>query len=484
MENDITVLLYGIKSNIRKVEAGDRDCLYDIECDFLQLMELLKLFLISERETYYGYFLMNMSFNVEFTEETIAGIALNQYPPVFCTNPLLLCKFSLKEIIFILCHEIEHLILNHPAEMIKVNPTRNPDIYKRFNYAADASVNDRLIHDMVARKIKYMSFPDGCVDSEEFSNIFKLGKIRSNENYLYYYNLISDLDDSQSDSVFGMLSGMTGASENTGNGDKASNKQSAVSSDNDTILSDQGDLDADSDNIITAQNCKNPKTHQWDCGDDYEGVSELVKEYVNESYKMISSDSRGKMPAGFISQVEKLNEKPQISWEKVLKKYVGTINAGYRKTRTRLNRRQPERFDISGKMEDKTLKIVVAIDTSGSVGDNEISKIFNEIFDILSKKKFELTIIECDADIKRVYKARNRNEVDTSVRGRGGTCFTPVIEYLNADKYYRDALLIYFTDGYGEVKIPKPMTYRNMWVVLYDEKNLSLEEPYGVVLKM
>ena len=65
MDNDITLLLYRIKVNIRKVEAGARDVLDDITADYLALMDLLKLFLISERESYYGYFLMNMTFQVD-----------------------------------------------------------------------------------------------------------------------------------------------------------------------------------------------------------------------------------------------------------------------------------------------------------------------------------------------------------------------------------------------------------------------------------
>ena len=34
----------------------------EIEFDFLEFLELAKLFLISERDSYYGYFLMNMQF--------------------------------------------------------------------------------------------------------------------------------------------------------------------------------------------------------------------------------------------------------------------------------------------------------------------------------------------------------------------------------------------------------------------------------------
>lgn len=185
-----------------------------------------------------------------------------------------------------------------------------------------------------------------------------------------------------------------------------------------------------------------------------------------------------------MSQVEKLNEPPVLSWQKILKKYVGTITANKRKTKMRLNRRQPNRFDLSGAMDDKVLKIVVAIDTSGSVDDDMIAKIFSEIFAILAKRKHDITVIECDAAVRRVYKAKTPADIKMKVAGRGGTWFSPVIEYINKDKYFRDALLIYFTDGYGESEIPKPRTYRNMWVVMKDARHLSVKEPYGAVLSL
>ena len=57
-----------------------------------------------------------------------------------------------------------------------------------------------------------------------------------------------------------------------------------------------------------------------------------------------------------------------------------------------------------------------------------------------------------------------------------------MIEYVNNDRYFRDALLIYFTDGYGEREIPRPKTYRNLWVILGNPKDLSVREPYGTVV--
>ena len=87
-------------------------------------------------------------------------------------------------------------------------------------------------------------------------------------------------------------------------------------------------------------------------------------------------------------------------------------------------------------------------------------------------------------EIQRVYQVRTVADLPDHVAGRGGTAFTPVIRYINEHKHFRDALLIYFTDGFGEYVIPRPRTYRNLWVVFGNEKNLSVNEPYGIALPL
>ena len=508
MTNDITALLYRIKDNIKAIEGGDvREPLLDeVRSDFLEMIELIKLFLISERDSYYGYFLMNMQFKANFFSNSIAGIKLNTFPPVFEANPLLLCKFTLKEIIYITCHEIDHVVLNHPAEMVKANPEGDEETFYHFNLAADAAVNDRINHEITAENHSFMSEPDGLITSDVLSKMFHLGRIREMENYAYYFGLIGNKsakqpnpgmpqngqqsmmqqnqqkeEESQSGGTPGQGEGEGGESETKtgqngmGSGELDGNQQDGDSSGG----GEQGQQ------IVTAKNCNgNIKDHDWEAGNDAEDAAAAVKEFVNASVGMMNEESRGLMPGYFMSQVEKINEPPVLSWQKILKKYVGTITANKRKTRTRLNRRQPERFDLSGTMDDKVLKIVVAIDTSGSVDDDMIAKIFNEIFAILAKRKHDITVIECDAEVRRVYKARTPADIKLKVAGRGGTWFSPAIEYINNDKYFRDALLIYFTDGYGESEIPKPKTYRNMWVVIGDARHLSVKEPYGAVLSL
>lgn len=460
---DIGELLYRIKDNIKAVEAGGAPAplLAEIEADFLAFMELVKLFLISERDTYYGYFLLNMRFKADFAANSIAGIKLNELPPVLEANPLLLGKFSLKEILYIICHEIDHVVFNHPAEMVKANPEQDPDVFYRFNLAADAAVNDGIDHEIVADGRKFLATPGGVISSQTLAKMFKLQNVVPRESYAYYFALIAGKQPRQQDDM--------------------QNGQEKMMGEQGTAI---GDSDDDDNSVVTAKNCGRLKDHDWQAGESAEDAAAMVREVVNSAYDLMNAETRGLMPAAFLTQVEKINEPAKLCWQAILKKYVGTIAANKRASRTRLNRRQPERFDLSGRMDEKILKIVVAIDTSGSVDDRMIKQIFNEIFAILAKRKHEVTVIECDAAVQRVYRVKSAAEVKTKVKGRGGTCFAPVIEHINNDRYFRDALLIYFTDGFGESKIPRPRTYRNIWVVFDDTRNLSVEELYGAVITL
>lgn len=486
-QDNITALLQGMKSSISAFEqTKNRALLQQIDSDFQRFAQLATLFLIAERDSYYGFFLMSMTFRTNYAVSSIAGIRLGEYPPVFETNPLILLKYSLKEILYIFCHEIDHVVFNHPAEMVKSNPEGNPELFELFNYAADASVNDMLNNEIKQGK-QFMQAPKGIVTSEVIKTKFQLPFVLPMESYQYYFDLIKHcedmLGDQQQDGIAPIPGGEPGGKENgderEGEGENAND-------------SSQGDP-ADADNVVTAADATgNISDHAWTtaaesgepASESAEAMAEAVKELLNEVNDMMGEESRGLMPARFATAVARANKPPILNWKAILKKYVGTIAADKTKTRMRLNRRQPRRFDLSGARESKTLKIVVAIDTSGSVRDEQVKQIFNEIFAIIARRSFELTVIECDAVIQRVYRLQSPNDLPDHVEGRGGTSFTPVIEYINERRYFRDALLIYFTDGYGEASIPRPHTYRNLWVVLGKVSNLSVENPYGLVLPL
>lgn len=512
--DNITGLYDLLRAEVDQFEQARSSGLLDeIDRNFQQFARLVALFLVSERDTYYGYFFMAMTFRADFTGTSIAGIRLDQYPPVFETNPLILMRYPLKEIVYIFCHEVDHVVFNHPAEMVRSNPEGDPEKYRLFNLAADAAVNDQLNQEIAGGK-KFLRMPKGAVTSQTLKKTFGLRSVKSGESYQYYYDLIKGKDKGEKpedgpegsdgnggagtgDGENGVApipgttpqegqAGRQAPGEGQGGASGAGAFEAALGS-----VSAQDD-DARSQAAITADQAVGHVTdHEWlaleDTGqmvDVDQMLAEATKELVNEANQIMGAEARGMMPARFSSQVKRLNRPAELNWQSILKKYVGTVAAEKQKTRARLNRRQPRRYDLSGSREGKMLRIVVAIDTSASMDDDAIRQIFNEIFAIVSRKRFELTVIECDASIQRVYELKSPNDLPDHVNGRGGTAFTPVINYINENRRFRDALLVYFTDGFGESRIPKPLTYRNLWVVLGNPENLSVKRPYGAVLPL
>ena len=461
--NEILKLLETIKGKIELVENGDesKELLDEIRSLFVLFIEKSQLILISHKEVYYGYFLLNMETEVDFYENILAAVSFENNPVKFISNPLLLCKMSLPEILFVICHEIDHILYNHPSDFARFITAPDSEKHYKFNLAADAAINDNLRSEIKIRNLSFLKVPESSVTSEVISDITaKFNEktvLRRNMNWLYYYSAIKDLDFSLK-LDFGLFG--------DGGGELS------------------GYLVSGKKQVVTEKNCGKTPSHSWNKKAELPEIQEKIKDFLNSVNESLPDNVRGELPSNFEKQIEIINKPATLPWSVILKRLIGSVNSGKRKTKTRLNRRQPTRFDLSGEMSDKILKLVVAIDTSGSMSEEMISDVFNEIFEIIKKRRFDLTVIECDAELQKVYKVRKRDDIETTVIGTGGTSFTPVIEYLNNNKYYRDAVLIYFTDGFGEYEIPKPLTYKNIWVISGEKENLSLSEPYGVVIGM
>ena len=95
-----------------------------------------------------------------------------------------------------------------------------------------------------------------------------------------------------------------------------------------------------------------------------------------------------------------------------------------------------------------------------------------------------MSVIEFDDIVQKEYSANNINDIDLNVLGRGGTSFQNLVKHINESKKYRDTLLIIFTDGFAEDAIDKPNVYKLLWVVTGKKEDLSVKEPYGMVLEL
>ena len=161
---------------------------------------------------------------------------------------------------------------------------------------------------------------------------------------------------------------------------------------------------------------------------------------------------------------------------------MGTIQCGKNKTIMRRNRRQPYRVDLRGELSKKIAKVLVAIDISGSISDDEYNLAIKEIINIVRNYNYEITILECDTEIRREYKISNLKDIRKRLNTRGGTKFSPIFKRANE---INPNVVIYFTDGKGEETLAvKPKGYKVLWVL--NEKNdvISLKEPIGIIKKL
>ena len=91
----------------------------------------------------------------------------------------------------------------------------------------------------------------------------------------------------------------------------------------------------------------------------------------------------------------------------------------------------------------------------------------------------QVTIIECDAVIQRIYDYNGKLE-NITVKGRGGTDFEPVFEYLfeNRNKFNN---LIYLTDG--ECNAPQTQVMKPILWVHSSKSKINKELP-GTKIKI
>lgn len=199
--------------------------------------------------------------------------------------------------------------------------------------------------------------------------------------------------------------------------------------------------------------------------EEFEGASEaerdLIKRQVDYQLKEIYQEmkSRGTVPAELEQYLKDLYvQKPAVfNWKAYLRRFISGANKYYtKKTRRKLNKRFIGNPAI--KIKPKA-RILIGIDTSGSVSEKELLDFFSEIYHVY-KCGIEVDIVECDAAISPVYEYKGK--FPGKVHGRGGTNFQPVIDFFDAHrKEY--STLIYFTDG--ECTPPTKSRLPMLWVI-------------------
>jgi predicted metal-dependent peptidase len=178
-----------------------------------------------------------------------------------------------------------------------------------------------------------------------------------------------------------------------------------------------------------------------------------------------STTGWGSMPGGMIELIKKAAE-GKIDFRSALRGFRASILSQKR----RLTRMRPSRrfgFEQMGSHYDFTTHLLVAIDTSGSVGSEELGRYFHIITSFFKYGIQEIDVIMFDVDVQGkpvTLKEAKKNMKDFEVQGRGGTNFQAPIDYVKEHPDY-DGLII-ITDGWAPMPdVPPHLKAKLLWVI-------------------
>lgn len=411
---------------LRAKEKFNVDIPKKFEEKFFKIIDKVNLSLMEEKDNFYGYFLFQMGREIRFDINSPTGINFKGAKYVIYFNPIIFLQLNIKQMESTIKHEIHHVLSMH---LVRAKKLKGKFSTLAINLAMDIVVNQYL-----------NNLPPYATTLKGVNLKYELN-LEPYNSFEYY----------------------------------AENIQNVLN-----VLEEDDEGDEDDSWGEEATNGYDPETTH-DLWDESESIDEkTLREFTQ---KFISNSEKGTIPIHIEGMIDALKKsKGEIPWNLFLKRLMGTVESNKKKTITRRNRRQPNRLDLRGELRDHKAEIAVAIDISGSISDEEFKQAIKEVLSIVKNYNHEITIIECDKEIKRAYKVKSIKDVKERASSGGGTRFTPVFEYANNKNIN---LLIYFTDGKGEDKLGViPRGYKVLWVISGRGDKLSLKESYGAIKKL
>ena len=367
-------------------------------------------------EPFYGLFLIGI--NKKFTDQIpTAGVSKHGIGMQLTINPEFYENLSKPHRVGLIKHELLHIAFGHLIMR---------DLYsdhKLFNIAADLEIN---------QYIDISKLPEGGLLLSSFPELNLPKKAGTKE----YYKL---LEQAQEDGTCPAL-----------------------------------------DNLMDKMDGESEYCHStWN---EFDNLSEPDKKLLQKQVEHQLKDAaettvkkQGSIPGEFKDLIERLFhiEPAKFDWKGYLKRFVGNSSIVYTK---KLRRKYNKRYSGSPGLKIKFKNhILVGVDTSGSVNNEELNEFFSELAH-MSKTGHKITVAQCDTSLRTVEEFNPKK--DWEIHGRGGTSFQPVIDHYNEKGSY--TALIYLTDG--EAYNPDNCPNNTLWV-LSSVSDMNDELP-GQVIKL
>jgi len=209
---------------------------------------------------------------------------------------------------------------------------------------------------------------------------------------------------------------------------------------------------------------------------DKDLIEEKVRQISQKAIKkQMEKGGFGNISGNLVEQIIDLN-KPKVNWFREIRAFVQrSVLRGRVTTRKRENRRtgQIVPYLNPGSKRNNVSKLLLAIDTSGSITDQQINMFISEINGLVGL--VETHVICFDTRLYGEPQIMSKKVSGFQIKGRGGTCFEPAINMFIERGY--DGLIM-FTDGYAPFPEISPNKQKKiLWALHSCDQNVSI--PYG-----
>lgn len=363
-------------------------------------------------------------------------------------------QWSLKQLVGLLAHEVMHIALEHHLRREGRDPLE-------WNISADHVINLELLR-------AGFQLPDGGLadrkylgkSTEQVYNMRAAEKAQQPQPQPQGINCGADAGD-------GDPQPSADAGDDDGDSDTDTDSDAdAADGDTDTDADDGDDAEADSpDNALTDdadagdpdnQSTPAPGGQEWDDMSKYpwggvEDSPDPVTDAAQSQSRILQAamlaKGSGNLPASVARLVQQL-VKSRVDWRDLLNQYMQR-NCADDYNWSKPNRRYLQTgVYLPALASESVPEIVVAIDTSGSIDENQLRVAMGAVDDCLADLQPErVHVLCCDTRVhwQRTLERGERITWDIS-GGGGGTYFEPVFEAI-ADMGADPACVVYFTDG-------------------------------------
>lgn len=204
---------------------------------------------------------------------------------------------------------------------------------------------------------------------------------------------------------------------------------------------------------------------------------------ANEAASNMAASGQGTLPGSLAREVGEMMKPAKVDWRDAIgvamRAAVSYRSGGLHQRYDAPSVRQAgigygDGKPILPRMRNPQPRVVVAVDTSGSMSGPVLTKVMVEVDGILKAANAAVDFVSCDAQVWGKGKVKTVEEAKKLLGGGGGTDFRPVFDAVQQMRPLPDTL-VFLTDGMGPAPDDPPPGVNVVWAIVGEDMEPPVE---------